>query len=125
MANKQRLDLETLVVDSFATTRAPAGPRGTVRGHDADAQPQPTPPEVEACTCAASCLCPTNAYYCATVQQTAISCDYTFNASCVYDTFSNELPRESVDICEITEKCQTNASCGGFSCNICTHICMD
>ncbi|MFL5537467.1 MAG: hypothetical protein ACJ8J0_00655, partial [Longimicrobiaceae bacterium] len=83
MTTKQRLDLEALVVDSFATTSAPAGPRGTVRGYDADAQPQPTPPEAEGCTCAASCLCPTNAFYCATVRATAISCDYTFNASCV------------------------------------------
>jgi len=122
MTTKQRLDPEALVVESFATTRAPSWLRGTVRGHDVDAQPQPTPPEAEACTCAASCLCPTNAYYCGTAPATEISCDYTANASCVYDTFSNEVPADSVEICEVSPNCFTNFSCGGASCNVCTRF---
>ena len=113
---KLSLELDALAVESFETGAA-MPLRGTVRGQRI---PHPTPPIQVDCTCVASCLCPTAAFYCATVQQTAISCDYTFNASCVYDTFSNELPRDSVEICEVTHACQTNFTCGGFSCNICT-----
>ena len=71
---KKKLSLESLAVDSFATTGAPAAGRGTVRAAADD------------CTCVYSCLCPTNAYYCATVRATAISCAYTANVSCAYDT---------------------------------------
>jgi hypothetical protein len=65
------------------------GARGTVRGHEAVVDPQPTPPEYEACTCYASCLCPTNAYYCATAPATVVSCTYTNNASCQYDSYDD------------------------------------
>lgn len=75
MPAKTRLELDRLEVDSFATTEAPAGARGTVRGRDAGD-----------CTCFGSCLCPTAAYFCATVMETAVSCDYTNNDSCVYET---------------------------------------
>jgi hypothetical protein len=81
---KTRLDLDALSVDSFATTADEIGARGTVRGN---VDPEPTPPQYEdECTCAASCPCPTNAYHCATVRYTAISCTYTYNISCVYDS---------------------------------------
>ena len=81
---KTRLNLDALAVDSFATTSVEIAARGTVRGH---ADPLPTPPEYEPdCTCVASCPCPSNAYMCATVRYTAISCTYTHNNSCVYDT---------------------------------------
>ena len=83
---KKRLEIDTLAVDSFETTRGGDGPMGTVRGH-AIVDPQPTPPVYENdCTCAASCPCPSAAYHCATVYYTAISCKYTYNASCVYDS---------------------------------------
>jgi len=103
MPAKMKLDLDTLVVDSFATTDVHAARRGTVHAHDITAGCQPTPPEYE-CTCAASCLCPTNAYYCATVMATVISCDYTHNGSCVFDT--QTCRGESCDqICMDTETC--------------------
>lgn len=86
MPTKTRLDLDRLEVDSFATTHAPMGARGTVRGREATQGCQLTPPEYEGCTCNGTCLCPTNAYYCATVMATVISCDYTNNGSCAYDT---------------------------------------
>ncbi|MFL5386048.1 MAG: hypothetical protein ACJ8GN_26330 [Longimicrobiaceae bacterium] len=99
MKKKLSLELEALAVDSFETSAA-AGGRGTVHGRDGD--PEPTPPEYEAdCTCYDSCLCPTNAYYCATVMATVISCDYTANGSCLYDTGA------------------TRVTCGGISCNRC------
>jgi len=84
---KLSLEIEALAVDSFATTREAAGVGGTVRGH-AIVDPQPTPPDyaVNNCTCAASCPCPTAAYHCATVRLTAISCTYTQNVSCFYNT---------------------------------------
>jgi hypothetical protein len=96
MAVKKTLDLDQLAVESFETTSASAGARGTVHAHESD---DPEPVHIADCTCAASCLCPTNAYYCATVQETAISCDYTYNGSCRYNT---------------------SFTCGGYSCNICT-----
>jgi hypothetical protein len=71
---RKKLSLDSLAVDSFATTEAPARARGTVRAAADD------------CTCVASCLCPTNAYYCATVMATVVSCAYTANVSCAYDT---------------------------------------
>lgn len=104
MNPKTKLDLDQLVVDSFATTDAPAAPRGTVHAHDATAGCQPTPPEYADCTCNATCLCRTNAYYCATVMATVISCDYTYNDSCVYDT--RTCGGESCDLpCMDTETC--------------------
>ncbi|HET7461701.1 MAG TPA: hypothetical protein VFJ82_10660 [Longimicrobium sp.] len=99
--NKLSLELDTLAVESFETGAA-VPLRGTVGGHR---DPQPTPPVQVDCTCVASCLCPTSAFYCATVQQTAISCDYTFNDSCVYDTFSAGNGGVSVDVCIDTEVC--------------------
>jgi hypothetical protein len=99
---KLSLDLDALAVDSFETG-APRPLHGTVRGH-AIVAPQPTPPEYEACTCYASCLCPTNAYYCATVRATVISCDYTYNGSCAYDTYTT-CGNQSLDICIDTETC--------------------
>ena len=101
MKKKLSLELEALAVDSFETS-AGAGAHGTVHAHDGSAGCQPTPPQVDDCTCVDSCLCPSNAYYCATVRETAISCDYTFNGSCLYDTGL------------------TSVTCGGYSCNICT-----
>ena len=75
---KLSLELEALAVESFDTTAAGTGPRGTVRGldsgHGGD-DPMPTPPvEIDACTCNDSCLCPTNAYFCATAPATYVSC---------------------------------------------------
>lgn len=80
---KQKLSLDALVVDSFPTGDVPAAGRGTVRGAGDD------------CTCLDSCLCPTNAYYCATAPATFVSCTYTNNASCEYDT--------NVDSCGCTQ----------------------
>ena len=96
MKQKLTLELEALAVDSFETSAA-KGVNGTVHGYDVTAGCHPTPPEYE-CTCAASCLCPTNAYYCATVHATVISCDYTYNGSCGYDT-KGSCSEVSVDIC--------------------------
>jgi hypothetical protein len=99
---KLSLEPDTLAVESFETGATPPL-HGTVRGHR---DPQPTPPvQLEDCTCFASCLCPTSAFYCATVQQTAISCNYTFNESCVYNTFSAGNGGVSVDVCIDTEAC--------------------
>lgn len=81
---KKTLDLDGLVVDSFATTSAPDERRGTVHAHDATQGCQPTPPEYP-CTCFATCLCKTNYYYCGTGPHTIYSCDYTYNASCHAD----------------------------------------
>jgi len=104
MKKKLSLELEALAVDSFETS-AGTGPRGTVNAHDASAGCQPTPPEYADCTCYASCLCPTNAYYCATVMATVISCDYTYNGSCAYDTW-NTCQGDSFDRpCLDTETC--------------------
>lgn len=88
MRRKLSLEVDALAVDSFETIPVSLD-RGTVRGHDTvvggeSAECQPTPP-VEyrpPCTCFATCLCPTNAYYCATAPATAVSCDYTYNDSC-------------------------------------------
>ena len=74
---RKKLSLDALVVDSFPTSGVPAGPRGTVRAAGDD------------CTCADSCLCPTAAYYCATAPATVVSCAYTNNASCEYDSFDD------------------------------------
>jgi hypothetical protein len=76
MTKKLTLELDALSVDSFPTSGVPAPPRGTVRGADDD------------CTCAYSCLCPTNAYYCATAPATVVSCTYTNNVSCQYDSYN-------------------------------------
>jgi hypothetical protein len=103
MNKKLSLELDSLSVDSFETGEAQPL-RGTVHGHTVD--PQTTPPlQLADCTCLASCLCPTNAYYCATVQETAISCNYTFNDSCVYNTYSNGGGGDSFEICVITDNC--------------------
>ncbi len=83
----RKLHLDALRVESFATTEPVPGVRGTVHGRGTRPPPDPTPPvEIDACTCAASCLCPTAAYYCATAPATVVSCDYTANVSCWYDT---------------------------------------
>jgi len=95
MTKKLSLELDTLSVESFETSAA-RDRNGTVHAYDVTAGCHPTPPEYE-CTCADSCLCPTNAYYCATVHATVISCDYSYNGSCAYDT--KAACGESVDIC--------------------------
>ena len=74
---RKKLSLDTLAVDSFPTTEVPAAARGTVRAAGDD------------CTCVESCLCPTNAYYCATAPATVVSCGYTANASCAYDSYDD------------------------------------
>ena len=94
MKTKLALELEALAVDSFETGTGADG-RGTVRGQEV---PTTQPGQQAPCTCFESCLCPSQAYYCATVRLTAISCDYTHNGSCAYDT---------------------SVTCGGNSCNIC------
>jgi len=84
---KLSLELEALAVESFDTTAVDPGARGTVRGHDTEGsdEPVPTPPVYyDDCTCLATCLCKTAAYYCATAPHTAVSCQYTYNASCYY-----------------------------------------
>ena len=94
MKKKLSLELDALTVDSFETS--PAGSaRGTVRGRESEEETELCIPAD--CTCVDSCLCPTNAYYCATVQETVISCDYTYNGSCHL----------------------TAVTCGGISCNRC------
>jgi hypothetical protein len=88
MRSKLSLNLDTLAVDSFDTTPIDADARGTVDAHSIDG-PVPTPPVyADDCTCAKSCPCPTAAYYCATVHATVISCHYTNNVSCIYNTRS-------------------------------------
>jgi hypothetical protein len=82
MSAKKKLDLDGLVVDSFATTAALAEAGGTVRAHESGDQPEPTPPAYP-CTCFATCLCRTNYYYCGTGPHTIYSCDFTANASCI------------------------------------------
>ena len=82
MPVKKTLDLDQLAVDSFDTTSASAGARGTVHAHQTGDAPTPTPTEY-ACTCAATCLCKTNYYYCGTGQHSIYSCDFTVNASCL------------------------------------------
>jgi hypothetical protein len=83
---KLSLELDSLSIESFATTPAARDARGTVRGNDSEGEidvPVPTPPVYgDACTCSPTDLCPTSAYYCATVRHTAISCKYTANLSC-------------------------------------------
>jgi hypothetical protein len=69
MPVKKTLDLDQLAVDSFDTTSASTGARGTVHAHESGDAPTPTPPEY-ACTCAATCLCKTNYYYCGTTPST-------------------------------------------------------
>jgi hypothetical protein len=90
---KLSLEFDALTVDSFDTVAA-GGTRGTVQGLESDEIELPVGAD---CTCADSCLCPTNAYYCATVQATVVSCDYTYNGSCRL----------------------TAVTCGGISCNRC------
>ena len=77
-AKKLDLDLDTLAVESFATTADEAEGRGTVHAHEIE----PTPPEYADCTCFHSCLCRTAYYYCGTGPYTIYSCDYTKNRSC-------------------------------------------
>jgi hypothetical protein len=74
---KTRLDLETIAVDSFATTAPATAPEGTVHGHGGDA------PDYFDCTCAASCDCPSAYYWCGDGYHTLYSCTYTNNESCV------------------------------------------
>ncbi|HEX6746359.1 MAG TPA: hypothetical protein VF092_03515 [Longimicrobium sp.] len=95
---RKKLKLESLDVDSFPTTGVRAKERGTVRGAGDD------------CTCVDSCPCPTNAYYCATVMATVISCAYTENASCAYDTQDEScgcswVGCPSYPVCMETEEC--------------------
>ena len=78
--HKTKLNLETLAVDSFQTTDAPADTRGTVHAHGPG--PQPTPPQYIGCTCAASCDCPSAYYWCGDGYHTIYSCRYTQNESC-------------------------------------------
>jgi hypothetical protein len=79
---KLSLELDSLAVESFATADADHA-HGTVRAHSEGDDIQPTPPlYADDCTCKATDLCPTSAYYCATVRYTAISCRYTANLSC-------------------------------------------
>ncbi len=94
---REKLKLESLDVDSFPTTDVPKE-RGTVRGAGDD------------CTCLYSCLCPTNAYYCATVMATVVSCAYTANVSCEYDTKDDSCGCTyagcpSYPLCMETEEC--------------------
>lgn len=78
---KLSLDVERLSVESFETASSGDG-RGTVRarqeggeiGDDAAVAP---------CTCYRTCLCPSAPYFCADAPQTAISCTYTLNTSCI------------------------------------------
>ena len=105
MAVKKTLDLDQLAVESFETTSASAGARGTVHAHESDGDPEPV--HIADCTCAASCLCPTNAYYCATAPATVVSCTYTNNVSCEYDSYRNSCGYDTKD------------TCGGESINIC------
>ncbi|MFL5539002.1 MAG: hypothetical protein ACJ8J0_08420 [Longimicrobiaceae bacterium] len=69
MRKKLRLDLDTVSVDSFATSDAADAPRGTVAAQ-------------APCTCWRSCVCPSAIYWCADIAETVYSCDYTHNASC-------------------------------------------
>lgn len=88
MERKIRLDVEALGVESFETHPRGADLRGTVHAH-VSAGCQPTPPVYDDdCTCNATCLCRTAAYYCATVMATVVSCHYTENVSCAYDTYT-------------------------------------
>jgi hypothetical protein len=82
MKTKLSLDLDTLAVETFATTPAEADARGTVRAHD---DSEPTPPAYDdKCTCDYSCLCKTAYYHCGTGPHTIHSCHYTYNLSCYY-----------------------------------------
>jgi hypothetical protein len=94
MKKKLSLELDALTVDSFDTVAAGSA-RGTVQGLESEDETELCiNPD---CTCVDSCLCPTNAYYCATVMATVVSCDYTYNGSCRL----------------------TAVTCGGISCNRC------
>lgn len=95
---RKKLSLESLSVDSFATTADAEPGRGTVRAAADD------------CTCLYSCLCRTAAYYCATVMATVVSCNYTVNVSCEYDTnadscFCTQAGCDSYPVCMDTETC--------------------
>jgi hypothetical protein len=74
----KKLKLDTLAVESFATSDPAIEVRGTVQGRGG---PQPTPPQYE-CTCGPTDLCRTAYYYCGTGPYTIYSCDYTHNGSC-------------------------------------------
>ena len=76
---RKKLRLESLAVDSFFTGAADGG-RGTVHARATVT----APPQQVGCTCQQTCLCPSQAYYCATIMATGYSCDYTLNASCAY-----------------------------------------
>ncbi|HEX5727554.1 MAG TPA: hypothetical protein VFX98_18925 [Longimicrobiaceae bacterium] len=76
---KLRLNLETLAVDSFETSREGSEP-GTVLAQESI---DPTPPEYQpACTYFNSCLCKTAYYHCGTGPHTIHSCNFTFDATC-------------------------------------------
>lgn len=98
--SRKKLSLDALAVDSFPTTHVPAAGRGTVRAAGDD------------CTCLYSCLCPTNAYYCATAPATVVSCTYTNNVSCEYDSYQ--------DSCGCTQ-----AGCPSYPICIATDDCID
>jgi len=70
-SKKLSLDVETLLVESFATEAKRLEERGTVHGH-------------AACTCFKTCLCPSAYYYCGDGYHTIYSCDYSYNESCGY-----------------------------------------
>jgi hypothetical protein len=67
---KLRLHADDVAVESFPTGKAPAEPRGTVKG-------------AAGCTYQASCLCPSYYYYCGDGYQTIYSCDYSKEQVCV------------------------------------------
>jgi hypothetical protein len=77
MKARNKLSLDTLAVDSFATA-AEGGERGTVRANEYDLLAA----AAKGCTCQGTCLCPTAYYNCGTGPYTIYSCDYTANASC-------------------------------------------
>jgi hypothetical protein len=70
----RKLELDSLSVESFATTTETDEARGTVEAREA----------APACTCNNSCLCPTAYYNCGTGPFSIYSCDYTANRSCAY-----------------------------------------
>jgi hypothetical protein len=67
---KQKLRIDSLSVESFATDR-PVDGRGTVRGQGDDG-----------CTYVDTCLCKTAYYHCGTGPETIFSCDYTNTWRC-------------------------------------------
>lgn len=96
---RKKLSLESLSVDSFATTANTEAKRGTVRAAADD------------CTCNYSCLCRTAAYYCATVMATVVSCTYTANVSCDYDTNADSCGCSAASACDSYPVCIDTETC--------------